>query len=466
MIQPGPMKYKTFLKVGEKDAVQCVHDQVLMRCIVLFEVLVNKEQKGEVAERYQMSRNTVSALCKMFFTKVPVAKQALLYEASHVTEALCSAYLPYLAPGSRTPRSHPKQATIDHEAYVRRCWEEKKWKYGAQRLWNTICWNTSQEDPPPLGLTREKIRGILRRLQLKKAHLRTKKGPTRPLYDYALTPCLTHLHYDTKDLADQKSLPEPVYEHLVKHGLIPKVQWNIYDPISRLRFLAYSKERSATFGKLFLLFVLMRIRSLGHYHPLTVYVDGGVEFCSASEKKLQEWNQYLAPLDTTIIQYSGARDTRKNAIERTHRSDDEEFLIPHVMKAQNTEEFMQLAEQWHTTWNTTRSHQGHAMNGRTPLQQLLYRKVMHAPALVSTPVLHLNHMFPQLLTLQQYYQFFSQLKTTTLPFSDQKTQKNFFAQFQSINPHFAQNVLHSYQMEKKERIWKISLEKIIFFPRI
>jgi len=440
------MKYKTFLKVGDKDAVQRVHDQVMMRCIVLFAVLVNKEKKGVVAEQYQMSRNTVRMLCRVFHTRVPEDEQDLLFASTHVTEALCTAYLPYLSPLSRTPKSHPKQATTDHEAYIRVCWEEKKWKYGAQRLWNTICWNTSQEDPPPEGLTKEKVRGILRRLQLKKTRVRTKKGPTRPLYDYALTPCLTHLHYDTKDLADQKSLPEPVYEHLVKNGLIPKVQWNIYDPISRLRFLAYSKERSATFGKLFLLFVLMKIRAHGHYHPLTVYVDGGVEFCSASDKKLQEWNQYFAPLEATVIQYSGARDTRKNAIERTHRSDDEEFLIPHVMKAQNTEEFMHLADQWHTTWNTTRSHQGHAMEGRTPLQQLLYRKVLQATALVSTPVLHLNHSFSTLLTLQQYYQFFSQLNNIPLPFPDQKTEKIYLQKFPHIHSLFAQNVLHSYHI--------------------
>lgn len=446
MIQPGPMKYKTFLKVGEKDAVQRAHDQVMMRCIVLFDVLKNNEEKQLVAKRYQMSRNTVGRLCKLFLTKVPVVKQALLYSASHVTEALCSAYLPYLALGSRIPKSHPKQATTDHEAYVRRCWEEKKWTYGATRLWNTICWNTSQEDPPPLGLTKEKVRGILRRLQLKKTRLRTKKGPTRPLYDYTLTPCITYLHYDTKDLADQKSLPEPVYEHLVKNGLLPKVQWNIYDPISRLRFLAYSKERSATFGKLFLLFVLMRIRALGHYHSITVYVDGGVEFCSASDKKLQEWNQYFAPLETTVIQYSGARDTRKNAIERTHRSDDEEFLIPHIMKAHNAKEFMHLAEQWHTTWNTTRTHQGHAMNGRTPLQQLLYRKVLQAPALVTTPVLHLNQSFTTLLTLQQYYLFASQIKNTPLPFYDQKQERRFLQQFPLIHNIYAQNVLHSYHV--------------------
>jgi hypothetical protein len=55
--------------------------------------------------------------------------------------------------------------------------------------------------------------------------------------------------------------------------------------------------------------------------------DGGVEFCSASEKKLASWQKRLSPLNVELYQYEGPKDPRKNLIERSHRTDDEEFYI-------------------------------------------------------------------------------------------------------------------------------------------
>lgn len=445
MIQSGPMRYKTFLKVAGKDRVQRTHDEVFIRCVVVFEVVVRKKKKTEVARQYQMSRNTVQRLCDLFRTTIPEEKQKLLLTSSHVTQAHCTAYKDYLCLGSRTPHRHPKQATKAEEDFIQHCVEEKRWRFGAVRLWNTIRWSTDKDLTLPPGLTKEKIRGILRRNGYKKEKVRTKTGSTRPLYDYVLTPCLTYLHYDTKDLADQKSLPEPVYTHLLTSPGLPKVQWNIYDPISRLRFLAYAQARTATFGKLFLLFVVMHIRSQGHLHPITIFIDGGTEFCGGGDAKLEAWNTYFAPLNATIVRYEGARDTRKNPIERTHRSDDEEFLIPHTLSCTSLETFMHTASQWHTTWNTTRSHQGSAMNGRTPLQQLQYRNVLQAQQLVSTPVLHLETEMKTLLMLHQYYTFCTELPNLPLPFPDQKQQLQFLQRFPLIQKKYAQNVLHSYQ---------------------
>ena len=60
--------------------------------------------------------------------------------------------------------------------------------------------------------------------------------------------------------------------------------------------------------------------------------------------------------------------SEKNLIERSHRTDDEEFLIPRGEFIHTEEEFMKEARSYGTYWNTTRSHSGIGMQGRTPLE--------------------------------------------------------------------------------------------------
>jgi hypothetical protein len=61
---------------------------------------------------------------------------------------------------------------------------------------------------------------------------------------------------------------------------------------------------------------------------ISLHTDGGAEFFSGSLKKQDEWNIILTQLDAEIDCYDPHWDIRKNLIERSHRSDDEEFLIP------------------------------------------------------------------------------------------------------------------------------------------
>jgi hypothetical protein len=71
------------------------------------------------------------------------------------------------------------------------------------------------------------------------------------------------MHYDTKILADQKSLPEAVYENLKYNEHIPLYEWNLIDVASRTRFIGYSRGKSSAFGLQFLVLVLSHIRSCG-----------------------------------------------------------------------------------------------------------------------------------------------------------------------------------------------------------
>jgi hypothetical protein len=49
------------------------------------------------------------------------------------------------------------------------------------------------------------------------------------------------MHFDTKELADAKSLPAEVYENLKHNKYLPLYEWNIIDVASRTRFTAYSR---------------------------------------------------------------------------------------------------------------------------------------------------------------------------------------------------------------------------------
>jgi putative transposase len=49
------------------------------------------------------------------------------------------------------------------------------------------------------------------------------------------------MHYDTKEIADAKSLPLEIYENLKHNTHLPLYEWNIIDVASRSRFMAYSR---------------------------------------------------------------------------------------------------------------------------------------------------------------------------------------------------------------------------------
>jgi hypothetical protein len=71
--------------------------------------------------------------------------------------------------------------------------------------------------------------------------VRTKNGEIRSLYNYQTIGAFEDMHYDTKILADQKSLPASVYENLKHNEHLPIYEWNIIDVATRMRFMGYSR---------------------------------------------------------------------------------------------------------------------------------------------------------------------------------------------------------------------------------
>ena len=57
-------------------------------------------------------------------------------------------------------------------------------------------------------------------------------------------------------------------------------------------------------------------------------------------------------------------------VERSHRTDDEEFYLPFLLGIQNEAELLQKAASWEYFSNLVRPHYGKGMEGQTPFEKL------------------------------------------------------------------------------------------------
>ena len=57
-------------------------------------------------------------------------------------------------------------------------------------------------------------------------------------------------------------------------------------------------------------------------------------------------------------------------MERSHRSDDEEFYTPFLLNTQDGQELLEKAEGWEYFYNLVRPHYGEGITGKAPFQKL------------------------------------------------------------------------------------------------
>ena len=69
-------------------------------------------------------------------------------------------------------------------------------------------------------------------------------------------------------------------------------------------------------------------------------------------KNIEEWNErFLAPLGGALKRYPKGRKGYNGRVERSHRTDDEEFYGPYLLQVRNVEEFLALSARWvYLTW--------------------------------------------------------------------------------------------------------------------
>jgi hypothetical protein len=199
-----------------------------------------------------------------------------------------------------------------------------------------------------------------------------------------------------KEILDQHSLPKEIYQKFKSRRLnLPKYQWTIVDAKTKTRFLAWSHALTSFYGLKFLQIVILWLRAHNIQNQINARMDGGAEFFSASQRKLQDWNEQLKPLGAGA-EWTGGAKWKNNLVERTHRIDDEEFYCPRGGHINNFSDFLVEGQYWNFYYNN-RCSDGIGMDGMSPKDKLDSLGIYNADRICRFPILILDDLFNPLL---------------------------------------------------------------------
>jgi putative transposase len=265
-----------------------------------------------------------------------------------------------LADRSRRPHHSPRQTPAEIEELVVRAYQQTQ--LGRRRL----AWYLAKHGQ---SVSAHTIRHILRRNGLVRPRQR-RRSVYPALWAWESEQPFSLIQTDVKDIRDKGSLGTALTTHLARQRL-PRYQWTACDGRTRLRFLAFSHTLSTTHGLAFLLLVLSWLRAWGVETPVAFQTDWGVEFGGDNPQRVQELSaRFLAPLGGALCRYPLGRKGYNGRVERSHRTDDEEFYRPYLLQARDTEGFLRWAVRWVYVYNVLRPHSGVGMHQQPPLTVL------------------------------------------------------------------------------------------------
>lgn len=238
-----------------------------------------------------------------------------------------------------------------------------------------------------ISLSEHTIRNIVRRnreIIKNKKHKPHKKGP-RPFVDWYSARPFEIVQVDLKYIVDQKALSLAQIDHIHAHKL-PIYQWSAMDVNTRFKLIAYSDEKSWTNGLTWFLWIISWLRSHGVSHQIIFTVDHGEEFGGKSWYKITELRKLLSGFGCKLIQNHLKHPEENAHLERSHRTDDDEFYIPRILKINNRQDLFAEAFNYLYYYNAVRKHSG--INRDTPvrrlqnLEPLLDAKIKYVPPLI------------------------------------------------------------------------------------
>lgn len=240
---------------------------------------------------------------------------------------------------------------------------KKKTRYGPIRIADEL------KDQYGITLSTYTIRNILRRHKKRLKliqHKPRKKGPRQFVDWYSAKP-FEIVQIDLKYIVDQKALNLAQITHIHAADL-PLYQWGALDVNSRFKLIAYSKEKTWTNGLTWFLWVTSWLRSHGVEGEIIYTVDHGEEFGGRSWLKVIELKKLLGGFGCRFIQ-NHIKQPQENAhLERSHRTDDDEFYIPRIQTIKNKQHFYEEALNYLYYYNNVRKHSG--IGRQTPFQYL------------------------------------------------------------------------------------------------
>ena len=213
------------------------------------------------------------------------------------------------------------------------------------------------------------IRNILRRnrQRLTTPLPKRRSGTARPFVDWYSAKPFEVVQVDLKHIRDQKALSKAQIAHLDEHA-VPNYQWGALDVNSRFKLIAYSREKTWTNGLCFYLWVLAWLRSHGVTADIAFTVDHGEEFGGKSWFKVQELRKLISGFGCRLIQNHKGHPEENAHLERSHRTDDEEFYIPRALQLHSEDDLLAEAMGYAYYYNNVREHS--ALGYRTPFEAL------------------------------------------------------------------------------------------------
>jgi hypothetical protein len=148
---------------------------------------------------------------------------------------------------------------------------------------------------------------------------------------------------------------------------VKRYQWTFLESRTRLRLLAFSREMSTLHGMAFLSLAVSWLRLCGVPTEMTIQTDWGEEWGGSNPDKIARLEaEFLRPLGARMGRIPLGRKEYNGRVERSHRTDDEEFYLPCVLSLDTVEAFLGAGLGWLYHYNYERVHSGYGMEGRTP----------------------------------------------------------------------------------------------------
>jgi len=262
---------------------------------------------------------------------------------------------------SRIPKCQPRKTSPELEDKV--VATKNKTRLGPERLSRYL------EKYEGLAVAVGTIRHILRRNKTRLdygLHHRTLKGK-REFVDWYSAKPFEVVQMDVKYIRDQKALTKEQIIHLDRCQ-IPNFQWGALDVNTRFKMIAYSRERTWTNGLCWYLWVISWLRSHGVKSQIVFTVDNGEEFGGKSWMKVRDLRKLISGFGCRLIQNHKGHAEENAHIERSHRTDDDEFYIPRVLNIKNEADLLKEAMGYIYYYDNVREHS--SLGYKTPFAHL------------------------------------------------------------------------------------------------
>ena len=280
---------------------------------------------------------------------------------------------------SKAPLSQPKKTSLEVEEVVIKF--KNKTRLGALRLSRHL--KKYEHLVVPYGTIRHILRRNKGKLTVKGLKYQRHKLK-REFVDWYSAKPFEIVQMDLKFIRDHKALTSQQIIHLDNYH-IPNYQWGALDVNSRFKLIAYSREKTWTNGLCWYLWVISYLRSHGVTENIVFTVDNGEEFGGRSWLKVALLRKLISGFGCKLIQNHKGHPEENAHLERSHRTDDDEFYIPRVFKIKSEQNLLDEAMGYMYYYNNVREH--------SSLNDL-------------TPFVHLKKQLPQISDTMKYIQPF------------------------------------------------------------